>query len=103
MAGEGVLTQFLRVRNLRTYGPSIMQDIIMSSTDEFDLDVLNLITAFSKLSLKGPPIYQVPNGIPYILFRLVCAGPPSLETLKQVLALTHVCGSWRTITIIPHL
>jgi hypothetical protein len=76
----------------------------MSSTDEFDLDVLDLITAFSNLSLKDPPIYQVPNDILYILFRLVCAGPPSLETLKQALALTHVCGSWRAITIrIPHL
>ena len=79
-------------------------DIIMSSTDELDLDVLHLITAFSNLSLKDPPIYHVPNDILYMLFRLVCAGPPSLETLKQALALTHVCGSWRAIVVhIPHL
>jgi len=76
----------------------------MSSTDELDLDVLDLITAFSKLSLKDPPIYHVPNDILYILFRLACTGPPSLETLKQPLALTHVCDSWRAIAIrIPHL
>ncbi|EDR03399.1 uncharacterized protein LACBIDRAFT_331487 [Laccaria bicolor S238N-H82] len=81
-----------------------MQDIIMFDTDELYFDVLDLITAFSKLSLKDPPIYNVPNDILYILFRLVCAGPPSLETLKQALALTHVCGSWRALAIhIPHL
>lgn len=43
-------------------------------------------TAFSKLSLEDPTIYQVANDILYILFRLVCAGPSSLETLKQALA-----------------
>jgi hypothetical protein len=66
----------------------------MSSTDKLDLGILDLITAFSELSLKDPQIYQVRNDILYILFRLVCVGPPSPETLKQALALTHLCGSW---------
>ncbi|KIJ97781.1 hypothetical protein K443DRAFT_9658 [Laccaria amethystina LaAM-08-1] len=50
-----------------------MQDIItgMTSTDEFNLDVLDLITTFSKISFNEPPIYQVPNDVLYILFRLV--------------------------------
>ena len=77
----------------------VLLDIFISSTDEVDL-----VTAFSRLSLEDPPIYEVPTGILYIFFCLACGGPSSLEGLKQALALTHVCGSWRATAIhIRHL
>ena len=43
-----------------------MLDIFISSTDEVDLDVLDLVTAFSGLSSEDPPIYEVPSDILYI-------------------------------------
>ena len=99
--GKGVFTQELEtpaivkaevvryVRYARYVSPIVFASFqLLIFFRVFTLDIIESrrFTAFSKLSLEDPPIYQVANVILYILFRLVCAGPLSLETLKRALA-----------------